>query len=450
MKFGLIAMSGIRAHNDELTQLGLTLPGFVERNQIIASLPSLSLLTLAALTPETVEVEYKEVADLKKETSLPDDYDLVAISSFSAQIFEAYDLADWYQKKNIPVVMGGLHVSSVPEEAKQHCSSVVIGEGEPLWPQILSDFETGCLKPYYVQSPKGNFDLREAPVPRFDLLNPDKYNRITVQTSRGCPWQCDFCASSILLTPKYKLKPAPKVIEEIRAIKRIWARPFIEFADDNSFANHSHSKKLLRMVAKEKIRWFTETDISVAQDDELLGLMRDSGCKQVLIGLESPRQDGLDKIELQANWKLKQHEKYKEAIAKIQSYGITVNGCFVLGLDGDSSEVFEEVYKFVKDSGLYEVQITIMTAFPGTPLYRRLKQEQRLIRDRAWELCTLFDVNFVPKNKTVQELKNGLLWLGKTLYSEEETVERRRKFKRMLKTSPNKGNLYSRIERIWC
>jgi radical SAM superfamily enzyme YgiQ (UPF0313 family) len=443
-------MSGIRAHNDELTQLGLTLPGFVERNQIIASLPSLSLLTLAALTPETVEVEYKEVADLKKETSLPDDYDLVAISSFSAQIFEAYDLADWYQKKNIPVVMGGLHVSSVPEEAKQHCSSVVIGEGEPLWPQILSDFETGCLKPYYVQSPKGNFDLREAPVPRFDLLNPDKYNRITVQTSRGCPWQCDFCASSILLTPKYKLKPAPKVIEEIRAIKSTWARPFIEFADDNSFANHSHSKKLLRMVAKEKIRWFTETDISVAKDDELLGLMRDSGCKQVLIGLESPRKDGLDRIDVQSNWKLKRHEKYKEAIAKIQSYGITVNGCFVLGLDGDSSEVFEEVYKFVKDSGLYEVQITIMTAFPGTPLYRRLKQEQRLIRDRAWELCTLFDVNFVPKNMTVQELKNGLLWLGKTLYSEEETVERRRKFKRMLKTSPNKGNLYSRIERIWC
>ena len=437
MKLGLIAMSGIRAHDDELTQLGLTLPGFVERNKIIASLPSLSLLTLAALTPETVEVEYKEVADLKKETSLPDDYDLVAISSFSAQIFEAYDLADRYRRKDIPVVMGGLHVSSVPEEAKQYCTSVVVGEGEPLWPQILSDFETGSLRPYYAQFPAGNFDLREAPVPRFDLLNPDKYNRITVQTSRGCPWQCDFCASSILLTPKYKLKPVPKVIEEIRAIKRIWARPFIEFADDNSFANHSHSKKLLRMVAKEKIRWFTETDISVAKDDELLGLMRDSGCKQVLIGLESPRKDGLDKIELQANWKLKQHEEYKEAIDKIQSYGITVNGCFVLGLDGDSSEVFEEVYKFVKDSGLYEVQITVMTAFPGTPLYRRLKREQRLIRDHAWELCTLFDVNFVPKDMTVQELKDGLLWLGKTLYSEEETGERRRKFKRMLKTSPN-------------
>jgi radical SAM superfamily enzyme YgiQ (UPF0313 family) len=437
VKLGLIAMSGVRAHDKELTKIGLTLPGFVERSKVIASLPSLSLLTLAALTPETVDVEYKEILDLEKETSLPDDYDLVAISSFSAQIFEAYDLADWYRKKNIPVVMGGLHVSSLPEEAKQHCTSVVVGEGEILWPQVLSDFENGSLKPYYVQSPKGNFDLREAPVPRFDLLNPEKYNRITIQTSRGCPWHCDFCASSILLTPKYKLKPVPKVIEEIRAIKNIWSKPFIEFADDNSFVNHRHSKDLIRAVAQENIRWFTETDLTVANDDELLGLMRDSGCKQILIGLESPRKGSLDKIELQANWKIKQHEKYIEAIDKIQSYGITVNGCFVLGLDGDGPEVFEELFNFVKNSGLFEVQITIMTAFPETPLYKRLKRENRIIREYAWELCTLFDINFLPKRMKVKELRDGLLWLGKNLYSEEATSERRNNFKRMLKTSIN-------------
>src|SRR5438132_5507838 len=132
MKIGFIAMSGVRAHNAELTQLGLTLPGFVERNKTIASLPSLGLLTLAALTPKRFEVAYKEIADLNKESSLPDDFDLVAISSFSAQINEAYQLADSYRRKNIPVVMGGLHVSSLPEEAKAHCASVVVGEGEPL------------------------------------------------------------------------------------------------------------------------------------------------------------------------------------------------------------------------------------------------------------------------------------------------------------------------------
>lgn len=405
----------------------------MERNKVIASLPSLSLLTLAALTPPEFEVEYLEIADLQEENSLPDDYDLVAISSFSAQIYEAYELADRYRRQNIPVVLGGLHVTALPEEAKEHCTSVVVGEGEPLWPQVLSDLENGRLEPYYIQSPLGSFNLKDAPIPRFDLLDPDKYNRLTVQTSRGCPHRCEFCASSILLTPKYKLKPVPKVIEEIEAIKRIWKRPFIEFADDNSFVDINHSKELLRALIKEKIRWFTETDISVAKDNELLGLMRDSGCKMVLIGLESPRKVSLNGVELNANWKMKQREQYEKAIAGIQSYGIMVIGCFVLGLDGDTPDVFEEVDNFVKDSGLSDVQITFLTAFPGTPLYQRLLQEQRIIRDRAWELCTLFDINFVPKNMSIQELQEGFLWLAKTLYSQDETQARRRGFKRMLR-----------------
>ncbi|MBI4657715.1 MAG: B12-binding domain-containing radical SAM protein [Verrucomicrobia bacterium] len=437
MKIGFIAMSGVRAHNDELTKLGLTLPGFVERNKIIASMPSLSLLTLAALTPDKFEVEYREIADLKTCPSLPADYDLVAISSFSAQIFEAYRVADFYRARGIPSILGGLHASSVPEEAKEHCTSVVIGEGEPMWPNVLADFERGGLKPFYVQSPRGGFDLREAPLPRFDLLDPDQYNRITVQTSRGCPHKCAFCASSILLTPHYKLKPVPKVIEEIRAIKAIWPRPFIEFADDNSFVNHAHYKALLRELLKEDLRWFTETDLNVAKDDELLGLMRDSGCQQILIGLESPRKVSLDGVELNANWKLRQQDRYMEAIAKIQSYGITVNGCFILGLDGDTTGVFDDVLQFVRDSGLYEVQVTFLTAFPGTPLYRRLKSEGRIIRDQAWELCTLFDINFRPKNLSIEELQKGFLRLVKTLYSAEETQERRRRFKRRLKTSSN-------------
>ncbi|MBM2831549.1 MAG: Radical domain protein [Dehalococcoidia bacterium] len=437
MKIGFIAMSGVRVHNEELTRVGLTLPSFVERSKIIASLPSLGLLTLAALTPERFEVDYQEITDLKQKDFLPDDYDLVAISSYSAQIMEAYQVADEYQSKKVPVVMGGLHVSALPEEAKAHCSAVVVGEGEALWPQLVSDFERGELSPYYLQSNPGSFDLKEAPVPRFELLDPGRYNRLTVQTSRGCPRQCDFCASSILLTPRYKIKPVDKVIEEIRAIKRIWDRPFIEFADDNSFVNTKHCKELLRALAKEKIHWFTEADISVAEDEELLGLMRDSGCQQILVGLESPLKVSLDGIELKTNWKLRQQEKYKEAIARIQSYGVTVNGCFILGLDGDTTSVFEEVLDFIRVSGLYDAQITFMTAFPGTPLYRRLKQEDRIILDRAWQLCTLFDINIVPKSMTVQELQNGFLWLAKTLYSDEETNQRRRKFRDRLKNSAN-------------
>ena len=136
---------------------------------------------------------------------------------------------------------------------------------------------------------------------------------------------------------------------------------------------------------------------------------------------------------------MRQRDGYFAAIRKIQSYGITVNGCFILGLDGDTPEVFEDVFNFVRESGLYEVQVTFLTAFPGTPLYQRLKQEERILRDRAWELCTLFDINFTPKDMTVEQLQSGFLHLVKRLYSTEETNERRRKFKARLKTSPNFG-----------
>jgi radical SAM superfamily enzyme YgiQ (UPF0313 family) len=285
-------------------------------------------------------------------------------------------------------------------------------------------------------------------MPRFDLLDPDKYNRITVQTSRGCPHRCEFCASSILLTSRYKLKPVAKVMAEIREIKKIWPRPFIEFADDNSFVHREHYKELLRALARERVRWFTEADVRVAEDGELLGLMRDSGCQQVLIGLESPRRANLDGIELKNNWKARQTDSYKEAIAKIQSYGITVNGCFILGLDADTPEVFGDVLGFVRGSGLYEVQVTFLTAFPGTPLYARLKQEGRIIRDKAWELCTLFDINITPKNMSVTELQNGFLGLVKQLYSAEETNQRRRQFRQRLKTSSNLGRRAVREQQL--
>lgn len=434
-RIAFIAMSGVRAHNEELTQLGLTLPGFVDRNRIIASLPSLGLLTLAGLTPGRFEIEYYEIADLKKLPELPVNFDLVAISTFTAQFYEACDVADYYRARKVAVIMGGITATSLREQAKEHCTSVVVGEGELLWPEVLADFERGQLKPFYITH--RDFDLAEAPMPRFDLLNPETYNRLTVQTSRGCPHQCEFCASSILLTPCYKVKPVEKVIAEIREIKKIWARPFIEFADDNSFVHRGHYKTLLRELARENIRWFTEADIRVAEDDELLGLIRDSGCQQILIGLESPRRASLQGVEIKHDWKLRQQDYYREAIAKIQSYGITVNGCFILGLDGDTPEVFDDVLNFVRESELYEVQVTFMTAFPGTPLYARLKAEGRILRDRAWELCTLFDINFQPKNMRLDELQAGFLKLVRQLYSAGETQARRSKFKRRLRTSPH-------------
>lgn len=432
MKIGLIAMSGVRAYNEELTKLGLTLPGFVDRNKIIASLPSLGLLTLAGMTPEGAEIEYIEIADIKDVGELPNSFDMVALSTYSAQIFEAYELSERYRQKGIKTVIGGPHVTCLPEEAKEHCDSVVIGEGEPSWLEVLNDCEHGKLKPFYSSFDK-DFDLKDAPMPRFELLNSEKYNRLTVQTSRGCPHHCEFCAASILISKKYKQKPAGKVIQEIKAIKRIWEKPFIELADDNTFINHKYWVDLLKELRNEDIRWFTETDVSVAQDNKLLNLMRKSGCQQVLIGFESPSKNGLDGLELSSNWKMKQLDNYKYAIKKIQSHGITVNGCFILGLDGQDRGIFDDVWKFVQESGLYEVQITVMTAFPGTPLHERLANGGRILKDKDWARCTLFDVNFQPEHMSVKELEKGFRDLAEKVYSAEFTSFRRSRYKKMLK-----------------
>ena len=172
----------------------------------------------------------------------------------------------------------------------------------------------------------------------------------------------------------------------------------------------------MRAVAGENVRWFAETDVSVADDPELLSLMREAGCAQILIGLESPNATGLDGLELNRNWKHTRVGQYKEAIEQIQSHGIAVIGCFVLGLDGDTPEVFDEVNRFAEESGLFQVQITVLTPFPGTPLYARLHREGRLLQEAAWERSTLFDVNYVPKQMSVAQLEHGLVELSTRLY----------------------------------
>jgi radical SAM superfamily enzyme YgiQ (UPF0313 family) len=423
-----IAMSGVRAASEELNRIGMTMPGFVERSQVIASLPSLSLLTLAALTPDEFEISYHEVADIRAMGEMPA-CDVAAIASFSAQIKDAYALSDRYRAQGVRTVLGGLHVTARPDEAAAHADAIVIGEGELSWPQLVSDLAAGKLQPRY--APLGReFSLADAPLPRYDLLDMDRYNRITLQTQRGCPWRCEFCAASIRLTPLYKIKPIERVLAELHEIKRLWPRPFIEFADDNTFVNRRHSKELMRALIGERIRWFTETDIAVADDSELLSLMRQAGCAEVLIGLESPTLAGIEGVELRRNWKRSRFARYMEAIERIQGNGVTVNGCFVLGLDGDGPEVFDAVADFVGESGLFDVQITVLTPFPGTPLYDRLLADGRLLDPTAWERCTMFDVNFRPRGMSPKTLQHELVELGRRLYTKEARRERRNAFYR--------------------
>ncbi len=425
-------MNGIRANDKELLRLGLNLPGFVERSRAIASLPSLGLLTLGALTPDEHEQAYIEVPDLSELEKLPSGFDLAAISSFSAQIEEAYQLADRLRSQGTKVIMGGNHVSSETEEALTHGDSVMIGEGELFWASMLADAATGNLKETY-GSMFGNFDLADAPLPAYRLLDPAKYNRVTLQTSRGCPMRCEFCAASVLYTRRYKQKPKGLVMAEIRQLKSMFPRPFIEFVDDNAFVDKRYWKALLPEIQAEGIRWFAETDVSVADDPELLEAMKDAGCKQVLIGFESPVEEGLNGLELNSNWKAKRWKKYKQAIQKIQAHGIRVIACFMVGLDGQDQRIFEAILEFVKEATPFDVQITVPTAFPGTPYYRRLLAEGRLIEPRAWSKCTLFDVNFKPTNMTAPQLAAGFRKLGVQLYGDKLMKHRREGFMRQWK-----------------
>lgn len=434
MKIAFIAMSGIRACDTELLELGLTLPGFVERSKQIASLPSLGLLTLAGMTPKHHERHYIEIPDLKTHGETLEPFDLVAISSYSAQINEAYELARRYRAQGVPVVVGGPHVTALPHEAQKHATSIVLGEGEPLWLQILKDAENDQLKLFY-DARKLDFNLADAPMPAYELLDFEKYNRLTVQTSRGCPHNCEFCAGSNLICSHYKQKPVEKVLAEIDRICEIWPHPFIEFADDNSFVNRAYWKTLLPELKKRRIKWFTETDLSVADDPELLQRMREAGCAQLLIGLESPTPDPLDQLELNTNWKRTRFHQYKSAIRTIQSHGITVNGCFILGLDGQTTSIFDDIYTFVREAELYEVQITLLTPFPGTPLYERLKKANRLIEPTNWKTCTLFDLNFRPTTMTTKELRTGFHALAQKLYSADFTQWRRKQFKLLRQNS---------------
>lgn len=226
----------------------------------------------------------------------------------------------------------------------------------------------------------------------------------------------------------YRKRLPAAVRRDIEALIQLYRRPFIEFADDNTFVDKDWGKRLCCEIAPLNVQWFTETDVTVSDDPELLTAMFEAGCRQVLIGFESPDSQSLRGVELRTDFKARQADRNREAVARIQSHGIAVNACFVLGFDGHGPDVFENILTFVKETQPFDVQITVLTPFPGTPLYDRLLAEGRIIQPGRWDLCTLFDVNFLPKNMSAEELRRGLYWLAEKLYNQPATQARQCRF----------------------
>jgi radical SAM superfamily enzyme YgiQ (UPF0313 family) len=437
-KLLFLAMSGVRVFDQELLNIGLTLPGFVERSRVIASLPSLGLLTLAAHTPEHWEIEYREYDDLPPDSADQigeQGFGVVAISALTARIDEAYALSRELRARGMLVILGGLHVSAMPEEAASHADIIVKGEGERVWARLLSDLESGRYRSAYdssVSADESRFH-EVHPVPRYDLLELDRYNRLTLQTTRGCPLHCSFCAASRTISP-YRKKSLIQVRRELETIQKLWPRPFIELADDNTFVDKRWSRELVALLSEYPLKWFTESDISLADDEALLNLLAKSGCAQVLIGLESAASESMAGLDTQ-DWKSRRHRDYAEKIQRIQDHGISVNGCFILGFDQDGPDIFERTLDYIESLRISEVQITLLTPFPGTSLRQRLVEEGRLLPGVTWGQYTLFDLTFRPARMSDDAMRFGFRELMKSVYSEERVNARRKIFQHCIRQS---------------
>lgn len=427
MRIGFLALGGLRVADSSLLEAGMRYPALADRARQIASLPSLGLLTLAGMTPSRFGPRLIEVPPNTEEFNLPTDCDVLAITALAATEKEVQGLLQSCRDSGVISVVGGLHATMKPEAFEGLADSVVLGEGEPVWPILLEDLEANKLEPRYDARLRGSFDLRKAPMPAFELLNTGVGRRFTVQTQRGCPWDCEFCAASMRLAP-FQVKPVEKVIAELDRLRDLYGTDFVEFADDNTFANRGHAKQLLDALAETNVKFFAETDLSIADDPEMLHRLRSAGCREVLIGFESPDFIPLDGIERQANWKARRVDRALRAVEKIQSHGIAVCGCFVLGLDGAGPESFDRVREFVEKSGLFDVQLTYLTPFPGTPLYHRLTEEGRILVAEATERYTLFDINFQPDRLSLEELETSYRKLMARLYRGDAVAERRRKY----------------------
>ena len=381
------------------------------------------LLVIAALTPDEIELELidEDIEDI----NFHRDYDLVGITAVTQQATRAYEIARRFRERNVKVVLGGIHITVLPDEARLHADSIIVGEAENLWPKLLDDFRHNRLSLVYTSQQQ--VDLRESPLPRYELLRGKPAKIVWVQATRGCPHDCTFCCASRVYGAKYRHKSISQVIAEIKEVRRIKKHALVGFADDNLLCNRDYSHQLLEKVAEQEIRWVGQSDISIADDDNLLKLVKQSGCVALLIGFESIIPDNLKGLD-STDWKLKHLRNYAESIAAIQSNGIGIIGTFIAGLDHDDSSIFDGLADFIIDNHLAGAQIAALTPFPHTRVREDLLRESRVL-DTLWENYTFYDVNIKPKNMRPEELEKGILYTFKKVYSPSVATEKSRYFK---------------------
>ena len=379
-----------------------------------------NLPLLAALTPPGHTITLVEEAFAPDDIN--QDVDLVGITVLTELTLRAYHIADIYRRKGVKVVMGGIHPTVLPEEALRHADAVVVGEAEGVWPQLLADAAAGQMQRIYHAGKMT--DLKGLPKPARKFFPEAKYKGynpipipIGIETSRGCPNDCEFCCIGSTLGKQYRVRSVQEVIAEIESIDS----PHLFFVDDALGLNRKVAKELFTEMIPLKRRWLAQGTVSLAEDPELLSLMKRSGCLGLLIGFESVQKTTQNEVRKIKNLKI----DFIEAMRRFHGEGFGILGSFVFGFDFENKDVFELTYEFIMKSHMDVVQLRILTPYPGTRLYKRLLNEGRLFEHDWWLQGHPPDtVLYQPKGMTAEELISGYARLNRQAYSAGAIMKR--------------------------
>ncbi|TVR72772.1 MAG: radical SAM protein [Spirochaetaceae bacterium] len=384
-----------------------------------------ALPTVAGLTPERHDVTICDENFSAIDFSAP--VDIVGLTGMTQQAPRAYEIAREFRRRGVHVAMGGMHATVLPEEAQEHVDTLFEGEAENTWPQFLLDFEQGKPRRRYTQSDYPDIDLTTVPLPRYDLVAHNDYPVVWVQATRGCPLDCEFCAATGVYGARYRHKNPDQVAREVREVKRLWKHVQVGFADDNMFVNRKWVHALLDEFEAIPFTWYAQSDVSVAEHPELLARLHANGLRILLVGLESVNLRNLEGMN-ENQWKARRLERYPAAIAAIQGAGIGVYGSFIVGLEEDTEEVFEEIARFANDHNIMGTSVTILTPFPGSRLRSRMEREG-LIQSSDWSLYTAWNGVIHHPRLTAEQLETGLLRIYRSVYAEEQLRARAAHFK---------------------
>ncbi len=374
-------------------------------SKVVFRFPYLSLTALAALSPPDVQIRIfdENVDELIREPGP----DLVGISLMTPLAPRGYEIADDYRRRGIPVVLGGIHATMMPEEAARHADAVVIGEAEDLWAVILRDARNNKLEPVYRSERLPS--LQALPIPRRELLHRKAYFFInTLQTTRGCPFDCEFCSVTQFFGNTYRMRPVEEIEREIRSLEG----RFVFFVDDNIVGDRKYAAELFRRLIPYRLKWASQSAVTLAKDPPLLDLARTSGCMGLFIGFESLSQETLKDMGKSFNVV----QTYRERIQRIHDYGIGIQGSFIFGNDSDTPEIFDDVVRFTEETRLDAALFSILTPFPGTRLYRKMSDEGRIIT-HDWTRYDMNHVVFSPNGMTPRQLQDGFDRAYQRLYS---------------------------------